>query len=197
MATGQPHSFGELLRTYRTAAGLTQEELAARAGMSARGISDLERGARRTPYRGTVDLLAEALHLTQEERSAFLKAAGRHRSPVISVNATTGSRGVLPPLVGRRDELALLQQLLENAGSPVLLLAGEPGMGKTRLLREAVTRARSAGWTVLEGSCSRRGAQMLYAPLLEALEGRIHSNHKRLCVRNWTVVPGSFVCCRS
>src|SRR5207249_2372044 len=81
MATRPPHSFGELLRMYRTAAGLTQEELAARAGMSARGISDLERGARRTPYRGTVDLLAEALHLTPQERSAFAKAVRRHRSP--------------------------------------------------------------------------------------------------------------------
>jgi tetratricopeptide (TPR) repeat protein/transcriptional regulator with XRE-family HTH domain len=175
MATRSPHSFGELLRTYRTAAGLTQEELAARAGMSARGISDLERGARRTPYRGTVDLLAEALHLTPQERGAFVKAAGRHRSPVTSVDATTGSRGALPPMVGRRDELALLQRLLEGSDPPVLLLAGEPGMGKTRLLREAAIRARAEGWTVLEGSCSRRGGQLLYAPLLEALEGRIHS----------------------
>ena len=38
--------FGDLLRRYRTAAGLTQEELAERAGLSTRGISDLERGAR-------------------------------------------------------------------------------------------------------------------------------------------------------
>lgn len=175
MATGQPHSFGELLRTYRTEASLTQEELAARAGMSVRGISDLERGARRTPYKGTVDLLAEALQLTPQQRNAFVKAASRHRFAITPVDATTISRDALPPVVGRRDELASLQRLLEDSGPPVLLLAGEPGMGKTRLLREATTRARAAGWAVLEGSCSRRGGQVLYAPLLEALEGRIHS----------------------
>ncbi len=37
-------TFGELLRRSRVATGLTQEELAERAGLSARGISDLERG---------------------------------------------------------------------------------------------------------------------------------------------------------
>jgi transcriptional regulator with XRE-family HTH domain len=69
MVTRPPHSFGDLLRTYRTAAGLTQEGLAARAGMSTRGISDLERGVRQMPYRGTIELLAEALQLTPPSAS--------------------------------------------------------------------------------------------------------------------------------
>jgi DNA-binding XRE family transcriptional regulator len=46
--------FGEVLRRYRVAAGLTQEALAERAAMSARGISDLERAARTHPYPATV-----------------------------------------------------------------------------------------------------------------------------------------------
>ena len=46
-----PPSFGILLKKYRLAAGLTQEELAEHAGISTRGISDLERGVRRTPYK--------------------------------------------------------------------------------------------------------------------------------------------------
>jgi tetratricopeptide (TPR) repeat protein/transcriptional regulator with XRE-family HTH domain len=176
MATRPSHSFGNLLRTYRTAAGLTQEELAARAGMSTRGISDLERGVRQTPYRGTIELLAEALQLTSPQRIAFVKAASsRRRSAVSSVDAPTTPRGALSPMVGRRDELALLQRLLSGAGPPVVLLAGEPGMGKTRLLREVAALGRASGWTVLEGSCSRRGGQGLYAPLLEALEGRMHA----------------------
>jgi tetratricopeptide (TPR) repeat protein/transcriptional regulator with XRE-family HTH domain len=176
MATTSPHSFGDLLRTYRTAAGLTQEALAAQAGMSAREISDLERGVRQTPYRETVALLAAALPLTPNERSAFVKAASQKRRGVaLSVDAASSARGMLSPVVGRRDELALLSQLLEGSGPPVALLAGEPGIGKTRLLREAATRARAAGWTVLESGCSRRGGQGLYAPLLEALESRIHT----------------------
>jgi len=49
LAENGPGSFGALLQWYRTAAGLTQEELAERAGLSRRGVSDLERGSRRAP----------------------------------------------------------------------------------------------------------------------------------------------------
>jgi tetratricopeptide (TPR) repeat protein/transcriptional regulator with XRE-family HTH domain len=175
MALRPSHSFGDLLRTYRTAAGLTQEGLAARAGMSTRGISDLERGVRQTPYRGTIELLAEALQLTSPQRIAFVKAASSRRRSAVSSGDATTPRGANSPVVGRRDELALLHRLLSGEGPPVVLLAGEPGIGKTRLLREAATLGRAAGWTVLEGGCSRRGGQGLYAPLLEALEGRMHA----------------------
>jgi class 3 adenylate cyclase/tetratricopeptide (TPR) repeat protein len=72
--------FGELLRQYRLAAGLSQEELAEVAGISARAISDLERGARHRPYRATVTRLAQALGLSEEERSA-LQLAARTRPP--------------------------------------------------------------------------------------------------------------------
>ncbi|MBE3561127.1 MAG: AAA family ATPase, partial [Ktedonobacteraceae bacterium] len=65
--------------------------------------------------------------------------------------------------------------MLEGLGAPVFLLAGEPGIGKTRLLQEAALRAREMGWTVLEGSCTRREGQGFYAPLLEALETRMRS----------------------
>jgi transcriptional regulator with XRE-family HTH domain len=64
MADMRSTPFGELLRRARQAAGLTQAELAERAGLSVRGINDLERGARQTPRRDTVALLAQALDLT-------------------------------------------------------------------------------------------------------------------------------------
>ena len=70
-----PQPFSELLRRYRAAAGLTQEELAERAGLSSRGVSLLERGSRQ-PYRDTVRRLAEALVLTEDESARFI-AAGR------------------------------------------------------------------------------------------------------------------------
>jgi transcriptional regulator with XRE-family HTH domain len=47
-------SFGEVLRHYRSLALLTQEELAERAGLSARGVQDLERGLRRVPQAMTI-----------------------------------------------------------------------------------------------------------------------------------------------
>jgi class 3 adenylate cyclase/tetratricopeptide (TPR) repeat protein len=67
-------SFAVLLRRYRVAARLTQEELAERAGLSGRAITDLERGVRRSPYRDTVDRLAQALQLGAEEREGLLRA---------------------------------------------------------------------------------------------------------------------------
>ena len=60
-------TFAALLRRYRRAAGLTQEELAERARLSVRGITDLERGARLNPHKETVHLLAEALPPRFEE----------------------------------------------------------------------------------------------------------------------------------
>ena len=48
-ATPEGRSFGEVLRRYRVAAGLSQEALADRAGLSLRGVSDLERGLSRAP----------------------------------------------------------------------------------------------------------------------------------------------------
>ncbi|HXT36906.1 MAG TPA: tetratricopeptide repeat protein [Chloroflexota bacterium] len=63
--------FAQLLLRYRKAAGLTQEELAERAHLSARAISDLERGLKHTPRRDTIALLAEALALPDSERTAL------------------------------------------------------------------------------------------------------------------------------
>lgn len=77
MATLENTTFGELLRRYRLAAGLTQEELAERAALSVRGLGYLEKGARR-PYRDTVRRLVEALALPTAERSAFEALARRH-----------------------------------------------------------------------------------------------------------------------
>src|SRR5215212_3235366 len=69
------NAFGTLLRRFRTHAGLTQEELAERAGISARAVSDLERGMRSRPYPETVRLLAGALDLADDARAALLAAA--------------------------------------------------------------------------------------------------------------------------
>jgi tetratricopeptide (TPR) repeat protein/transcriptional regulator with XRE-family HTH domain len=168
-------AFAVLLKKYRIAAGLTQEELAEQAGISTRGISDLERGVRRTPYKGTLELLADALQLSEEERQTFKKAANRNKAaeatqlPTSSAQPLTGRL----PLLGRTEELNRLLKHLAGEGTPILMLTGEPGIGKTRLLNEVMIQASKQGWTVLEGSCTRRGGQSPYAPLLEALAGRL------------------------
>src|SRR5215213_11706748 len=64
--------FGRRLRRLRESAGLTQEELAEKADLSAKGISDLERGERRRPYPNTVRSLADALELSENERATLV-----------------------------------------------------------------------------------------------------------------------------
>lgn len=61
-------AFGRLLPRHGQAAGPSQEGLAERAGLSRRGISDLEQGVRRARYPATVSRLAEALGLGVAER---------------------------------------------------------------------------------------------------------------------------------
>src|SRR5262245_31732354 len=72
-------TFGELLRDHRRAAGLTQEELAERAGISPRSISGLERGDAHIPRRDTVALLARALGLSGTAREEFEHVVDRGR----------------------------------------------------------------------------------------------------------------------
>src|SRR2546428_13226175 len=69
-------SFRTLLKHYRQAAGLSQEALATGAGLSARAISDLERGINSTPRYDTLEFLSSALSLSSQQH-ALLQAAAR------------------------------------------------------------------------------------------------------------------------
>jgi transcriptional regulator with XRE-family HTH domain len=167
-------TFGTLLRRYRRAAGLTQEALAERAHLGPRSIRDLERGVVRAPQRHTVDLLSAALSLSPREQELFVASAQRRgRGTPASRFPPSVPGAPEPALVGREQELGLLERHVAGVGPPVLLLAGEPGIGKSRLLGEAVTAAVHAGWTVLQGGCQRRAGQEPYAPLLGALQGYV------------------------
>src|SRR5689334_16710605 len=108
-------TFGELLRQYRLAASLTQEELAERAGISTRGISDLERGIRSLPRKDTLHLLLQALDLAPAEHTTLVAAARRPPTPA-PVRDRAGSGSGLPifltPFIGRETELAAIQDQL-------------------------------------------------------------------------------------
>jgi class 3 adenylate cyclase/tetratricopeptide (TPR) repeat protein len=84
-------SFAGLLRQLRAEAGLTQEELAEVAGVSARTVSDLERGVNRTAQKETARLLARALSLGESAAEQFV-AAARGRSPARQVLAAQEGR---------------------------------------------------------------------------------------------------------
>jgi len=77
----QPRTLGQILKHHRIAADLTQEELAARARLSARDISDIECGRIRTPRRRTVGRLVKALTLSPPELAALEGTVTRRRGP--------------------------------------------------------------------------------------------------------------------
>lgn len=178
MATPRTLAFGDLLRRFRGITGMTQEELGEKAGLSAKGIGDLERGARQTPRRETVRLLADALGLAERDRALFEAAARQRRVVGGSYAGGLSSATDLPgerrateaTLVGRETEQRRLDRHVAGDGTPLLLFEGEPGIGKSRLLAEAAARARTDGWTVLTGGCHRRSGQELFAPILGLLE---------------------------
>jgi class 3 adenylate cyclase/tetratricopeptide (TPR) repeat protein/transcriptional regulator with XRE-family HTH domain len=85
-------NFGAHLRRYRTSAGLTQEALADRAGLSVRGIADLERGARRFPHFHTLKCLAEALELAPDDRVALMAAGQRRPESAETVSPSASAR---------------------------------------------------------------------------------------------------------
>jgi eukaryotic-like serine/threonine-protein kinase len=196
MTPPQALSFGALLKRSRRAAGLTQGQLAERAGYSAIFISLLECGQRR-PVPNTVELLAAALELAGDERALLLEAARTYQPG--SSAPTPGEVGLIEgaqlpvggflgarpdgPLVAREAELAAalasLDALASGAGRCVLL-AGEAGIGKTRLAQEVDRQARERGVLVITGRCYATQQAVALAPFFEALTAAYAGAPQRL-----------------
>ena len=177
MVTEQPAlSFAGLLRRLRAGAKLTQEELAAAAGVSARSVSNLERGINRTAHKDTAVLLAGALGLSGPAEELFV-AAARGTVPAAQVLAAAEGAGPRPGAVtgspyrglavfGERDAAfffgreAATAQVLERmsrhvAGAGLLVVSGVSGAGKSSLLRAGVLpRIRAAGLVAAPGAAS-------------------------------------------
>jgi tetratricopeptide (TPR) repeat protein len=151
---GDSQGFSELLRAWRVAGGLTQEQLADRSGLGVRTIRDLEQGRVARPRSMSVGLLAAALDLPPGDRDRLARAARQQPAlpqpglpqpglPPPGVAAgRPGAPRQLPPAVrhftGRADALKILNGLVYGdamTGRMVVIAAigGTAGVGKTAL----------------------------------------------------------------
>jgi tetratricopeptide (TPR) repeat protein/transcriptional regulator with XRE-family HTH domain len=153
-------SFAQLLRLLRIRAGMTQEELAEASRLSARSVSDLERGVNLTARRETARLLADALNLAGSERAEFEQAARGGAVPATRVVPTAGpitslaaATRTLPrdvvSFTGRESELEWLLAAAsgsEGSGGAVGIYAigGMAGIGKTAFAVHAAHRLTPA-----------------------------------------------------
>jgi predicted ATPase/DNA-binding XRE family transcriptional regulator len=155
-ATDGESAFGDRLRRWRVEAGLTQQQLAELAGLSARTVSDLERGVRRYPYHDTRQRLADAMQLDDAQRAAVHAGA---RLSTLRLAPAPESIAIpqlqlpaeLSSFIGRESELGVLDDLLTT--TRLLTLRGPGGIGKTRLalrLARAYAERTSASVVVAE-----------------------------------------------
>ncbi len=78
-----------------------------------------------------------------------------------------------PPLVGRDSELATARAAWREASEGrggVLMVSGEPGVGKTRLCEALLAEASSSGWATMRGAAREEEGPLPYAPIAEALD---------------------------
>ncbi len=79
---------------------------------------------------------------------------------------------VTPVLIGRQRELEILEQTLpsvQGGSGRCILLAGEAGIGKSRLANELGNRAIAAGFSIMQGYCSEQDISFPYAPWIDML----------------------------
>src|SRR5262245_34164439 len=192
MGTGQQAelAFAGLLRRLRAEAKLTQEELAAAAGVSLRAVSNLERGFSQTAHKDTAVLLAGALGLTGPAEELFV-AAARGTVPAARVLAAADGAKARPGAVagspyrglavfGEQDAgwffgreaaaTALLDRMSRLlAGTGLLVVSGASGAGKSSLLRAGVLpRIREHGLAAAPGAAS--WPRVLFTPTRAPLD---------------------------
>jgi predicted ATPase/transcriptional regulator with XRE-family HTH domain len=145
MTAREPESLSALIRRFRLVAGLSQEQLAERSGLSVRAVSDIERGRRQSTRPETLRMLADGMELRDKDRESLLQAARPELRELARTTVSARSTGTKLPaprsaLVGREREVRDVVTRLDS-GSRFLTLTGPGGVGKTRVAVEAARRS--------------------------------------------------------
>lgn len=142
-------------------------------------------------YQTCVEALAAELDVPPDAQTAALYArivSGELTPTPMPVQIGWGVSAPLAPeeaheapLVGRQSELDLLLTHLRSAREPrgqVLLLAGDSGVGKTRLALEVLRTSASSGVTTLAGAAYEQEGLLPYHPFIDAFD-RYLAEHQR------------------
>jgi eukaryotic-like serine/threonine-protein kinase len=131
-------------------------------------------------YTAARSRLAEELGLDPSAQLKDLHHAILRQDPALDATAAMVAEPQAetpsPTFVGRETELAELVAGLDDAFAArgrLFLLAGEPGIGKTRLAEELAALARSRGAAVLVGRCWEAGGAPAYWPWVQSLRGYV------------------------
>ena len=138
--------------------------------------------AHRSLMRRYTDAGDRSAALRQFERlSAALSQAGLHpaaetlalHEEIVRGPAAVAPVPERPPIVGRASELAIARAAWSRASEGhggVLMVIGEPGVGKTRLCEGLLAEASSSGWSTMRGAAREEEGSLPYGPIAEALD---------------------------
>ena len=150
-----------LLKQGRRAAALQQYQVC---------VSSLQRDLGVEPEEATRELYREILRTSG--------AVPRHPAPGVTMPSPLlfpgGARAAEGPMIGREPELDRLQAALRrmlDVGGRVVLISGDAGMGKSRLIQEFATHATNGGMSVAVGRCYETEQALPLHPWIEALRG--------------------------